>query len=441
MIIKDWINEHSDELIRLSETIWGYAEIALTEEKSSALLADFLEKNDFKIEKNIAGMPTAFRAEWGESGPRIAFLGEYDALPGLSQKTVPYQEKTGTTESGHGCGHNLLGVGSLGAALALKNAVEKGELEARIYYFGCPAEETMTGKILMEADGAFDQLDAAFSWHPSTDNMVMENDFLAMKTLEYSFDGVSAHAAAAPEKGRSALDAVELMNVGVNYLREHITDDVRIHYTISDAGGAPNIVPPKAKSLYYVRARKWRTVVEVVERINDIARGAAMMSGTSCNIVNLTDCKQTLHNPSMEKILHECMSNTGAQEWSESDLEFAEEIGKTLGKSSERGGKENGSLNNDVLPVSDNRPLYPASTDVANVSWKVPTAQIWACCIPYGVPAHTWQFTASVGMSIGQRGMLYASEVLAKAALKILEDQDLQKQIKEDFQTELENQR
>ncbi len=440
MRINDWFNRNSHELVRLSDAIWGYAETALNERKSSKLLSDFLEQQGFSVDRNISGLQTAFRAVWGKGEPSIAFLGEYDALSGLSQKPLPYIEKNNSSENGHGCGHNLLGVGTLGAALALKHVIEQENIEGSVFFYGCPAEETMTGKILMEADGVFDDLDLALSWHPSTENRVMENDFLAMKTLRYTFNGISAHAAASPEKGRSALDAVELMNVGVNYLREHVPDDVRIHYSITDGGTEPNIVPPLAKSLYYIRALKWKTVEEVVYRINKIAEGAALMTETDNQIEQLTDCRQFIHNSCLERLLHDCMLETPAQRWSSEDIDFGKRIGKTLDKNNLFGNKEKGFLDNKVYPLSENRPVYFASTDVANVSWKVPTGQIWTSCVPFGVPAHTWQFTSSVGMSIGHRGMLYAAEVLARVSTRFIGDKNLQEQIKNEFYKKLKKQ-
>jgi aminobenzoyl-glutamate utilization protein B len=275
-------------------------------------------------------MPTAFHAVWGRGNPRIGFLGEYDALPRLSQKAVPHIEKRGESENGHGCGHNLLGVGSMAAAISLRYAMERENRKGRVEFFGCPAEETMTGKIRMVADGAFDGLDAALTWHPAYFNGVMEESLLAMKSMRYTFSGLSSHAASAPERGKSALDAVELMNVGVNYLREHVTDDVRIHYTITDGGGEPNIVPARAQSLYYVRAAKRRTVEETVARIGEIAEGAALMTGASCYSEPLQGCSQFLHNGVLEELLYDCLLDTPLQAWTPEDRDFASRLVESL---------------------------------------------------------------------------------------------------------------
>jgi aminobenzoyl-glutamate utilization protein B len=349
-------------------------------------------------------------------------LGEYDALSGMSQKAVSQKEAVSEGAPGHGCGHNLLGTAALGAALALKQYMETDRITGTIIFFGCPAEEIMTGKIRMAAAGCFDGLDTALSWHPWQTNVVLEQNMLAMNTARFTFYGTASHASAAPERGRSALDAVEIMNVGVNYLREHIPTDVRIHYSITDGGGEPNLVHARAQSWYYIRAPRRDRVENVFERVCKAARGAAMMTDTRVEIELLTGCWHPLPNQPLNELLHQCLEAVKAPVWTEEEQAFA---AQAVGKQD--------ALGSGVLPLTGKQSVEFASTDVSDVSWIVPVGQFGACTAPAGAFCHTWQFVACAGMSIGQKGMLYAAKVLAMAGKRLLQDEDLIKRAKDEL--------
>jgi aminobenzoyl-glutamate utilization protein B len=285
----DWINTNEEHLIKIANQVWENAETSLQEYKSSKLIANELEKEGFAVKRGVADMPTAFVATYGSGKPVIGILGEYDALPGLSQRPVPKKETLKEAAPGHGCGHNLLGTGAAGAAMAAKDVMDRSRVPGTIRYFGCPAEETLVGKVFMVKAGLFNDVDAALTWHPWCANTVWLDSTLAMNSVKFKFHGVAAHAAASPEAGRSALDAVELMNVGINYLREHIVQDARIHYIITHGGEAPNIVPDFAEVWCYIRAPKWSDVEAVYNRICNIAKGAALMTGTKEDIEFITE--------------------------------------------------------------------------------------------------------------------------------------------------------
>lgn len=427
----EWISGNQNVLTDISDKIWDYAETALREYRSSELMQNVLKSGGFTVEAGLSGMPTAFRAVWGSGKPVIGYLGEFDALPGLSQQAVPERAVADGRSSGHGCGHNLLGTATLGAALALKSELEAAGLPGTVVFLGCPAEETMTGKLFMTRDGCFDGADAVFSWHPGDVNKVFEQTFLAMNTASFTFTGVTSHAAMAPELGRSALDAVELMNVGANYLREHVPSDVRFHYSVTDGGGQPNIVPGHAQSLYYVRAAKRETVDAVFARIVRIAEGAAMMTDTTVDVKILTGCWHTLNNNALIHLLHECMLAVVKPEWNRAELDFAQK----LAVSPHSGGCDcRVYLDSEVAPLKGGEQVLHGSTDVADVSWVTPVGQIMTCCAPVGSRWHSWQFAASAGMSIGHKGMLYAAGVLACAGSRLAREPALLENVRRDFE-------
>jgi len=433
-----WLDEHSERLIETSNKVWGFAETALHEYHSSELLQNELKQAGFEVENGVAGMPTAFRARWGQGGPTIGFLAEYDALPGLSQRSIATKEPVKEGAPGHGCGHNLLGTAVLGAALALKAEMEQEKLPGTIVMFGCPAEEIMVGKIVMARDGFFDELDVALTWHPQSLNGVMNCGWMAMNSVKFDFHGVSSHASFAPEMGRSALDAVELMNVGVNYLREHVPSTTRIHYVITNGGREPNVVPGYAQVWYYIRAPKREELDGIYERIKDIAEGAALMTGTRLEIHFLSACYDFLLNYSLNRHLYDSMKRVPSPMWSDEELRFAGEL--TKGFDSNQRMRQIGIFTQDqlegqllhsgVLPVNDTHILLPASTDVSDVSWIVPTSQIMTACYPIGIPPHSWQLTASVSVSIGHKGMLYAAKVLLTAASELMRDSGVLARVK-----------
>jgi aminobenzoyl-glutamate utilization protein B len=426
--VLSYLDASEDKLIDLAKDIWEHPEHGLQETRSSKLLADELQKAGFSVDMGVDQMPTAFAASWGEGKPIVGILGEYDALPGLSQKVSVTREHIEEGAPGHGCGHNLLGVGSLGAALAAKEAMEKDKVKGTIRYYGCPAEETMIGKIFMARAGIFDDLDAAISWHPFYANTVWSCSSLAMNSFKVNFYGVAAHAAAAPEAGRSALDGVQLMDIGVNYLREHIIEKARIHCVITNGGEAPNVVPPSAQVWYYVRAPLREQVDDVYSRMLDIAKGAALMTGTTFEIDFLTGGYDMLPNDRLGELLLEKLKQVGPPKFTDEEKGFAKQLQATLppgvventlrsyGLTREEVGDP---LCEKIVEPFDKGKVLPASTDVGDVSHITPTAQITTCCQALGTPVHTWQNTASVGSSIGFKGMMLAAKTMALAALDL----------------------
>lgn len=437
-----WIDEKTPELIDLSKAIWGYAEVGLREERSSAALAGYLEKEGFSIEAGVGNMPTAFVASFGEGGPVIGFLGEYDALPGLSQKAVPQREELVPGGAGHGCGHNLLGVGSLGAALGLKREIESGRLKGTVRFYGCPAEETLIGKVFMAKAGAFDDLDAAITWHPMWLNTAWGSSSLAMNSVRFTFHGRTAHAAAAPHMGISALDAVELMNTGVNFLREHVIQEARIHYVITKGGGEPNVVPAVAESWYYVRAPHREQVEEIYQRILRIAEGATLMTGARLEVKFQVGGYEFLPNHVITQLLEESLRQVGPPKFTEEDFAFARFLEQSFTSNQKASVLEannvpaeywNLSLHEGVAPQFDAGKVLPGSTDVGDVSWIVPTAQITTATYVVGTAAHSWQATAASGMGIGQKAMIVAAKAMAIGGYRLLTTPELLQKAKDAF--------
>ena len=442
-----WIERHAQELVKLSDAIWGYAELGLHEDKSAAALKEFLESNGFAVEAGVGGMPTAFVATWGNGKPEIGFLGEYDALPGVSQKVSTVKDELEPGGCGHGCGHNLLGVASAAAAAALKEELQKRGLPGTVKYFGCPAEENFSGKAFMARDGLFDSLDACLTWHPGPMNTVRGGSSLAVNSMNVTFHGVASHAGGAPHLGRSALDAVELMNVGVNYLREHIIEKARIHYVTTNGGLQPNVVPAKASVWYYVRAPHRDQVEEIYERVLKCAKGAAIMTDTTYDVELLEGIYEVLPNRTLEDVLVQAMEVAGPPEFTEEDEAFARELRKTFPP-----GQADAFMRDETLPdemkaklvgkvLNDTvlgRPPVPpemrGSTDVGDVSWCTPTSQFSTACCALGTPGHSWQYTAQTGMHIGHAGMIAAARTLVQAGLQLMTDPDTLKKAREEFE-------
>src|SRR5690606_15638309 len=327
----EYLNKHYDHFAAKARAIWENPEIGLQEKFASQLIADELEKNGFAIEWGVGQMETAFVASWGEGRPIIGILGEYDALPGLSQDATPERKELVPGGPGHGCGHNLYGVGALGAALAMQAAMKATGTKGTVRYYGCPAEETLTGKTYMARDGVFDDLDASVTWHPGYANTVWSNgSSLAMNSFKVHFHGVAAHGAAAPHLGRSALDAAMLMDIGVNYLREHVEQDTRIHSVIENGGQAPNVVPPEATIWYFVRAPKREQVEAIYKRKLDCAKGAALMTETTYDIEFLTGCYELLPNKTISNIMLDKMEALGGIEFTHEEMAFARELQKSI---------------------------------------------------------------------------------------------------------------
>lgn len=438
----NWIEAKRQFLAGINDRIWEFAEVGLQEYKSSELLASELEKAGFKVERGVAEMPTAFTATWGSGRPKIGFLAEYDALPHLSQKASPVREVLQQDAPGHGCGHNTYGAAVLGAVLALKEEMVRDNLGGTIVFYGCPAEETLVGKTFMARAGLFDDLDCALTWHPGTFNTVSMCSSNAMNSAKFTFFGRSSHAAGDPENGRSALDAVELMNIGVNYLREHVIEEARMHYVITKGGGEPNVVPPEAQVWYYVRAPRRQDVDEIFARVLKIAEGAAMMTETTFKVDLLAACYNVLVNETLSDVMYAAMKQVGAPQWTPEEIAFAKEITKSFQPGqkdaliratklpAEYGEKY---LDDTIAPIYDRGMIMKGSTDVADVSWVTPTAQINTCCQAIGSPGHSWQFVASSGMSIAHKGLELAAKTMAIAGSELLRKPELLKKAREEF--------
>ncbi len=425
------VDRHADELVALSEAVWSYAEVALTETRSAEELAGYLERQGFRVERGVAGMPTAFVAEWGSGRPVVGILAEFDALPGLSNTTAPRQEPLREGAPGHGCGHNLFGAGSTGAAVAAKEVMEARGLTGTIRLFGCPAEETVVGKVYMARDGVFDVLDVCLDWHPGASNAVGFSSSRALNNFTVEFFGRTAHAAGDPWNGRSALDAVELMDHAVNMLREHVPTSTRIHYVIADGGGAPNVVPGYARVWYYVRDLERDGVETTYARVLRCAEAAALATETTHRITLITGVHSYLLNRPVTELLDRILHEIGPVEWTEEEQAFAHAIQRELAR------PEAGlSTEVETMPERE-QPAGGGSTDVAEVSRLTPTGRINTACWPIGSPGHSWPIVVCSGMSIGQKGMLQAARVLGAAAVELMVSPDLVAAAQEEFQRKI----
>lgn len=415
-LIDRWIEEQEKEIRGMALEMFLHPETACEEHVAARTLGDFLKKNGFTVEMGAAGMDTAFIARWGQGSPVIGFLAEYDALPELGQKAEPC--RSAVPGNGHGCGHNLLGAGAAAAGCALKACMEAEGKNGTVIVYGCPAEEICSGKIRMAQAGCFDGLEVAVSWHPSDRNQVSEDVFQAMVSEKFRFYGQSAHAAASPERGRSALDAAEIMNVAVNYLREHVPDAVRMHYVYTNAGEKPNVVPEFAELWYYVRADKRDVMEDARRRVELAAKGAAIATETRAEWEELTLSPETKLNYVLIGEMHKVLEKTGAPAFTEEELQFAGTLGKNLGL----GGPY---VDNRVWPLSGSPRPACGSTDVSEVSQRVPTVTLNTVCQVLGAPGHHWGITACAGSGFGMRGMLHAVRVMAHFGLELVERPEL----------------
>jgi len=443
-----WISENESRLIEISDKIWEYAELGLIEFKSSALLADTLEKAGFKVERGVAGMPTAFVATYGSGKPVIGIMGEYDALPGLSQKAVPWREPIKEGAPGHGCGHNIHGTSGMAAAIAIKVAIEEAGLKGTIKFFGTPAEENFSGKVFMVREGLFKGVDAVLSHHPGTMNAATLKSCLAIDSYKFHFYGISSHAAASPERGRSALDAVELMNIGVNYLREHMIQEARIHYVIEKGGGQPNVVPAYARSWYYIRAPEREQVESITKRVLDIAKGAALMTGTRLEVEMIDGLYNVIPNRVLSELIVKNMREIGPPEYTDEELEFAKEIAKTIPPEQKKEALRKSKRPDwekliDVL-IDQSVPdpwgegeVSPGSTDVADVSWQAPTKEFTTATCVLGTPWHSWQVVAQSGMGLGHKSLIFAAKVMAASAIDLMTNEELLKRAWDEFKGRL----
>lgn len=451
--VKDLVASQADAAVALAKEIWNYAELSYEEVRSAAALMEALKKEGFAIEEGIAGIPTAFTATFqnGSGKPVVGFLAEYDALAGLSQKAgCPVQEAVEPGGAGHGCGHNLLGAGCYAAAVALKDYLIKENRDGTVIFFGCPAEEGAGAKQFIARAGYFDNVDFAYTWHPETINEVGSKGSVAIMGANFTFTGVAAHAGAEPHLGRSALDAVELMNVGCNYLREHMIDAARIHYAYSDAGGsAPNVVQSCAVIKYEVRAPKVSQVQELFTRVVDVAKGAALMTGTKMQYEITMAFSDYTANRTLGAVVDQCFRELGAPDWTEADYELAAGFLRTYPRSTMAGIREKlgayfapEELDKALEKPLDStvHPFYPkaagynsGSTDVGDVGYATPTVMFHVATACLGNVGHSWQNTAFACSDIGMKGMLRAAEVMTLSAIRTMEQPELIRKAKEEL--------
>ncbi len=423
----DEIDADLEKYAIAAQQIWELAELGYQEVESSKILQELLRNEGFNIESGVAGIPTAFVATYGSGKPAIGVMGEFDALPGLSQKAVPYKDPAIVDGSGHACGHHLFGVASAAAAIAAKNWLLKSKTRGTIKYFGTPAEEGGSGKVYMVRAGLFDGMDAVLHWHPSGINGANPATTLANKTGKFRFYGVSAHASGAPERGRSALDGVEAMNHMVNMMREHTTEDTRIHYVITRGGRAPNVVPDFAEVYYYVRHPDPSEVKSLWNRLENAAKGAALGTDTEVKVEVTGGVYNILVNEPLQQMVYKNLQTVGGMTYTSDEQAFAEKISETLGKN--------------ALPLASASEIAPyetkvvkASTDVGDVSWAVPTAGLNAATWVPGTAAHSWQAVACGGTSIGTKGMAIAAKTLAISMQQLITDAKLRNAAMEAFQ-------
>lgn len=400
----------------LSRQIWEFAEVGYKETKSAALLKSDLRAAGFQLEENVGGIPTAFVATWGQGRPVIGILGEYDALPGLSQEDAATRKPRASAAPGHGCGHNLLGVASAFASVAVRNYLAEKKISGTIRFYGCPAEEGGGGKIYMARAGAFDRCDAILTWHPGTRNRASLSSSLANITAKFRFYGTAAHAAGSPEKGRSALDAVMVMNLATELMREHVPESTRIHYIITHGGAAPNVVPDFAESFYYARHPDMPILDGIWARIVKCAEAAALATETRMEMELVNSVYNLLPNDALTALLDHNLLRVGGVRYTGEEQSFAEALRKTF-------------TGEDAQPLGSQESVQTpeaghgsGSTDVADVSWIVPTAEFNTATFVPGTPGHSWQATACAGMSIGRKGMVVAAKTLALTAVDLLTD-------------------
>lgn len=411
--VRNSVDQQSENMTRMSNTIWEHAETALAETHSSAVLASYAEEQGFDVERGVAGMPTAFVASFGHGEPIIGVLGEFDALPRLSQTSTTSINARVEGGAGHGCGHNLFGVGSLAAATAIKEMIEAGRISGTIRFYGTPAEESVGGKTYMAREGLFDDLDVALSWHPGFETAVDVAGSQAMVETMVEFTGLSAHAAYDPWNGRSALDGLELFTHALNMWREHVRPSVRIHYAYVDGGGAPNVVPATASASVWIRDSEMGSVIEMLERMRNIAAGAATAADVSVNVRLVAGTYNLIQNRELAKLVQVNLESLGAVEYSSAENKFAIELQRAMGVASV-------GMNGAAKPLDlDNTEISGGSTDTADVSWIVPTLEFSVVTAPTDIPWHSWGVVSSSGMSIGHKGMNQASKALAMTLIDL----------------------
>ncbi len=422
----DAVEAQSERTTRVAQEIWDHAELGYLELKSSGLLKTELQQEGFTVREGVAGIPTAFVGEWGEGGPVIALLAEFDALPGINQSAAPVREMIDGKDASHACGHNLFGAGSLTAAIAIKEWLEKTGTPGRVRLYGTPAEEGGSGKVYMVREGLFDDVDFTIDWHPSDRNSAAARTTLANRSAKFRFTGVSAHAAGAPERGRSALDGVEAMNMMVNMMREHTTMNTRIHYVITEGGAAPNVIPDSAEVFYYVRHSEADEVKALWARLEDTARGAALGTGTQVEWEIIHGNNPKLVNETLQKALDAKLRDLGGFTYTDEEKIWAAEISKSLGDA--------------ARPLEEVEQIQPyelslgyGSTDVGDVSWATPTVSLATATWVPGTSAHSWQSSAASGHSIGAKGTQHAAKAMTLMAVELYTKPELRAAAKAEF--------
>lgn len=431
-MVLDHLEAHGARYGEVAQAIWDFAEVGYQEEQSSALLQSTLENAGFEVEAGVAGIPTAFVASYGSGSPVIGLLAEFDALPGFSQDRVAVRKPHPELDTGHACGHHLFGAGSTAAAIAVKEWLEETGREGTVRLYGTPAEEGGAGKVYMVRAGLFDDVDAALHWHPGDRNTTGVHSSLANKSAKFRFHGISAHAAASPERARSALDAVEAMNDMVNMMREHVPQESRIHYVITAGGSAPNVTPDFAEVFYYTRNPDPQNVLSIFERVVKAAEGAALGTGTTMEYEVIHGLNAVLPNEPLARAVYANLQRVGGVEYDESEREIAATLHSSLGDQAPP--LETASQ---VMPFVQERRSGSGSTDVGDVSLVVPTAGLSTATWVPGTPAHSWQAVAAGGMSIGNKGMLVAAKTLAMTAVDLFTDTQLLAAAKEEYQRRL----
>jgi len=444
-----WIDENEKKILEISDKAWGFAEVGLQEYNTSKLFADWIERQGFKVERGVADMPTAFVATWNNgNGPTIGLMGELDALAGLSQKAVPYKEPVKEGAPGHGCGHNMHGTTALAAAVAMKRAMEERKIGGTVKMYGCPAEETLVGKVWLVRHDLFKGVDVCLSHHPGSANTAGTSSSNALNSFKVHFYGRTAHAAGDPENGISALDAVELMSNGVNFMREHIIEKARVHYVTEYGGGQPNVVPAYARVWYYVRSPEREQVDYIYNWVLQIADGADKMARTTHRVEFLTGCYNVLPNKALCDVIVANMREAGAPVHDEEEIRFAEEMNKSIDpmqkkeglRKSKRPGWEkllDTLFDERILDDYQAGEVGAGSTDVADVSWVTPTKEFSTVTCMLGTPGHSWQFAAQGGMSIGHKGLIFATKTMAGAGLDLMTKPKLLKGVKAEFKERL----
>lgn len=414
------IDSHRSDLIKMSDDIWANAETAFEEYESSKILSDYAEANGFKVEKGVAGMPTAFVATYGSGKPVIGILGEFDALPGISQQTVPTKNPLEEGAAGHGCGHNLFGTASLGAAIAIKEMIASGKIKGTVKFFGTPSEEKYFGKIWMVRDGLWDDVDVNISWHPGAETEADVQSTLALVDFKVEFFGQAAHAAMDPWNGKSASDALELYTTGINYYREHVKPSVRMHYHIQDAGQVVNVVPDYAKVWVRIRDTKRAGMLPVYERVREMAEGAAIMANVDYKISLISGIYEVLVNRAGGEIMQNNLELLGPITYTEEEISFGKKIQESTNKPQV-------GFDSNINPLKETiENLEGAgSTDVGDVSWNVPNINLKITTAPKGTPWHSWAVVACGGMSIGHKGMVHAAKAMAMTMLDLYENPKL----------------